>query len=418
MNIVILSLSDAVGGASAASYRLMDGLRKTGHSATLLVGRRTSGDKNVVQASPAWRLRIPFLAEAGQIFVNNGFCRRDLFRVSTGSFGLPLHRHPAVREADAVVIGWVNQGFLSLGELGRIHALGKPMLWIMHDMWNATGICHLPGRCTHFAGGCGMCPLLHGCAGKNDLSRRIFGRKRKAYAQMAGMKFVAVSSWLRGQCLRSPLMAGSSVEVVPNPFPADDFTPVPCMTRTQLGLPKQKHLIIMAAARLDDPVKDLPLAIETLNVLSDSGCGSDVAAVFVGTLAHAGALEGLRLPHVVLGPVYDAARLRQIYAHADIVLSTSHYETMGYTLLEGLAAGAYPIACGVGGQSGIITDAAHGTIVGGRNPSDIADAIAGALRHGHDRRLLHAMAKPFSDTAAADRIVRLLRVGDVGAHAM
>ncbi len=91
---------------------------------------------------------------------------------------MPLHKHPAVMEADVICLNWVNRGLLSLKEAERITALGKPVVWTMHDMWNMTGICHHAALCDRFSDECGCCPLLGHNGDENDLSRRVQLKKR------------------------------------------------------------------------------------------------------------------------------------------------------------------------------------------------------------------------------------------------
>ncbi len=132
-------------------------------------------------------------------WLDNGLHRRNLFKLDAARVGLPLHRHPWVREADVVCLNWVNQGMLSLGGVERIAAMGKPLVWTMHDMWCATGLCHHAGDCTRYREACGRCPLIERPPRTADLSRRRFERKQLAYGR-SGITFVAVSTWLAARC--------------------------------------------------------------------------------------------------------------------------------------------------------------------------------------------------------------------------
>ncbi|MDE6206599.1 MAG: glycosyl transferase, partial [Muribaculaceae bacterium] len=219
MKIVLINHSDTLGGASVVTRRLMHALRDIGHDAYMLVGRRLSDDPYVIQAAPTWRTRIPFLAETARIYIDNGFNRDDLFKVSLGSDGLPLSRHPLVRDADAIILAWVNQGLLSLDEIERIGALGRPLLWIMHDLWCATALCHHPATCTHYLRqsthdskeqGCHHCPMLHSRAAAKDASHRTWQRKKALYSNTP-IRFVAVSTWLAEKCRQSSLMANADI---------------------------------------------------------------------------------------------------------------------------------------------------------------------------------------------------------------
>ncbi len=510
--VVILNLSDSRGGAAVVSRRLMHALCDAGVDARMLVAHKGTDDPRVVVAAPAWRCKIPFLEEAANIYLHNGRCRADIFKVSTGRYGLPLSRHPLVAQADAVILAWVNQGFCNFADISRMARAGKRLIWIMHDMWNLTGICHHAGDCRAYERpeGCSHCPMLHSSAGAHDLSARTWAAKAKLYAH-AGIRFVAVSSWLAERCRRSPLFAGQELHTIGNAFPVDEFYTEARHSRASLGLPTEGKIILMGAARLDDPVKGLPYAVEALNLLADklsprtsasewngsrsganvekekydlrSGDGernslrdrdngidktngwrsennveeekndlrngvdgegernglknggnsivkkndwrkgegeknglksgekedSDVkvTAVFFGDLRDAHALDDLRLPHIHLGTV-DGDTARELYAHADIVLSTSLYETLPGTLIEGQAAGAIPVTFDRGGQRDIIRSDAEGRLIPFGNTAALATALATTLTAPTDKKALRAAATRFSSPTITSHLLPLL----------
>lgn len=565
--VVILNLSDSRGGAAVVSRRLMHALCDAGVDARMLVAHKGTDDPRVILAAPAWRYKIPFLEEAADIYLHNGRCRADIFKVSTARYGLPLSRHPLVAQADAVILAWVNQGFCNFADIRRMARAGKRLIWIMHDMWNLTGICHHAGDCRAYERpeGCSHCPMLHSSAGPHDLSARTWAAKAKLYAR-AGIRFVAVSSWLAERCRRSALFAGQELHTIGNAFPVDEFYTERRHSRASLGLPPEGKIILMGAARLDDPVKGLPYAVEALNLLADklsprtsasernnnttpinqengngekneaqsganveeeknnlrngnngdgeknilrdrdnginktngwrsgdnveeekndlrngdnsngeknslnnggnsvdkkndwirgegvkkglrSGDDGDgernglnngdnsvekkndwrrgdgeknglrsgekedsdmkVTAVFFGDLRDAHALDALRLPHIHLGTV-SGDTARELYAHADIVLSTSLYETLPGTLIEGQAAGAIPVSFDRGGQRDIIRSDAEGRLVPFGDTTALATALASTLTTPADKKALRAAATRFSSPTITSHLLPLL----------
>ncbi|MDE6286708.1 MAG: glycosyltransferase [Muribaculaceae bacterium] len=411
MKVTLINHSDCRGGASVVTMRLARALRDAGVDARVIVARAEGAERPSFVATAASRVATTaaFLAEEGMTWIDNGLSMKNLFALDAARAGLPLERHPWVRDADAVVLNWVNQGMLSLRGVERIAALGKPVLWTMHDMWNATGLCHHAGECRRYAEQCGNCPLMQCRSHGNDLSHRRYLRKMQCYDR-SGITFVAVSSWLAGRCRESSLMRNRRVEVIPNAFPVEEFGLDPAHSRTELGLPDDgRHIVVMGAARLDDPVKGLPLAVETLNRLAAAGYGERVLPVFFGALRDGHALDGLRMPHVHLGTVTDAAMLRSLYAHSRVVLSTSLYETLPGTLIEGQAAGAYPVTFGHGGQRDIIDAPLTGYIARDLDTADLASGIAAAIDREPDREALRAsVTARFAAPAVAGRYIELI----------
>lgn len=406
MKIAIISTSDARGGAAVVSLRLMKALRALGHDAYMIVGHKDSTDPHVHAVEARWRLKESFLAEHLRIFLANGLNRDSLFKVSIATDGLPLSKHPLVKEADAVILGWVNQGLLSLKEIGRIASM-KPTLWVMHDMWNLTAVCHYSEQCMQYteSPGCRRCPLLN--RGHNiptPLSAAAWRRKKKLYST-APLHFAAVSSFLAGRCRQSSLMKDCRVTVIPNAFPVEEFYTEPRRTRKELGLPEDKKIILMGAARLDDHVKGLPLAVEALNHVHEQG-HDDAVAVFFGDIRNPHALDGLRLPHITLGSITDPATIRELYAHATVLLSSSIYETLPGTLIEAQAAGCTPVTFDRGDQTDIIRNPELGYTA---PPFDTA-ALAAAIRKGLDtpccaQALRQSVMDKFSAQAVAQRYV-------------
>lgn len=401
--ILFLSTNDTLGGAAMVTHRLASALRRTGVDARMLVGRKDGDDAWVAQVG-SFRRKVAKVAERAEIFASNGFNRADLWKVSTARFGAAVASHPWVAEADAIVLGWVNQGFLSLGQLRRICEMKKLVVWWMHDLWGATGICHLPAGCTRYELGCGRCPLLHWERRMGDLSRAVWERKMDIFRRYP-IKFLAVSRWQREQCLKGSLLRGMDIEVLGHAFPVEEFTTEPAEASD-----RGKLRIVMGAARLDDPVKGLPVAIEALNLLAQEHpeLAERSEAVFFGGLADENAFEALRFPFRYMGRMAPD-ELRNLYATATVVLSTSRFETMGATLMEGMAAGASPVTFGVGGQPDIVTHGENGYIADYGSAQSVAHCLRLALESPFPRAEQHAsVASRFSEKVIAGRLLRII----------
>lgn len=383
MRIVIINRSDARGGAAVVSRRLMHALRDAGTDARMLVAEKLTDDPYVEKAGQQWRLKATFLAERAQIYQANGHDRSALFKVDTAAFGLPLENHPLVRKADVVMLNWINQGMLSLGSIRRI-AAEKRVVWTMHDLWNATGICHHPGTCDRFMGECGNCPFLGRRSSPRDISRHVLLKKRSLYLG-SDIRFVAVSNWLAEKCRQSSLLAGQSLSVIPNAFPMPkELTEDPM---TDSG----KITAVMAAARLDDDIKGFPVLIHALRNLPED-VASRLRIIFCGDIRDRYLLDNVCVDHEWLGSVPEKD-MRAIYSGARMVLSPSLYETLPGTLVEGQAYGALPVAFDSGGQRDIVTDGETGIL------ADFSDDKAATIR---------------SYTRAIERAVRML---DTTGHA-
>jgi glycosyltransferase involved in cell wall biosynthesis len=403
MKVLLVNHSDSLGGASVVTYRLMLALRDAGVDARMLVSRRSTDNQYVEVAASPRAVKAGFLAEA---LTNFAGCRSraNLFKVDSATFGLPLHRHPLVKQADVVILNWVNQGMLSLREIERID---KPVIWTMHDLWCATGVCHHVEQCDSYKRSCGNCPLVT-LPYSSDISHSTFRRKQRLYANK-DITFVAVSNWLAERCRESALLHNAHIETIPNAFPIEQFPLDATLTRAQLGLPEGRKLIVMGAARLDAPIKGFDIAIDALNEFSNRVEAKDAIAVFYGEIRRPELLDSLRMPHIHLGTISDRTRLASLYAHATAVISTSHYETLPGTLIEGQAAGCFPIAFDRGGQRDIITSPEVGWLAEYPSAQSIADGISHAMATQIDRTALRQnVITNFSAPAIAKRYIDLI----------
>lgn len=402
MRVTFVSHSDLIGGASVVTFRLMNALRALGVDARMIVYTKISDSPYVDTLSSRFMRGFKFMAERARIALSNGLSRKDLFKVSIANTGLAVYRHPWIVDADVVALGWINQGLLSLSGIKKLGRLGKPLVWVMHDMWCLTGICHHAYECDAYTEQCGNCPFLGAGAGEHDLSWHVHNRKASIYPHLP-ITFVAVSRWLAERAAQSSLLRNADVRVIPNAFPLQQFSTVPEHPSTLA--PQGRDLIVMGAARLDDPVKGLQYAVDALNHLFDNR--PDVArratAVFFGSIRNRSIIENIRFPHVFIDRVNDPRLLRDLYASAKVVLSSSLYETLPGTLIEGQASGCLPVTFGRGGQRDIITHLKDGYIAAYKDPVSLAEGIIWALDTPVPREQLRASVQQKFDAPQVAR---------------
>lgn len=387
--VTIVNRSDSLGGAAVVSFRLMNALREIGVDARMLVVHSTTGSPHVAVAGNALSRKYAFLAERLKIYLNNGRNRADLFKIDIANTGIDITRHPWVQQADTVCLNWVNQGFVSLPTVERLVKSGKRIIWTMHDMWNATGVCHHAGECRNYLQRCGNCPFTR-------LAASVWEKKRRLYAD-TDITFVAVSRWLADLCRESSLLRNADIRVIPNAFPIDQFG----FTKTFEGGPT----VVFGAARIDDPIKGLDIAIDALNIVHSQM--PEVKALFFGDIRQPEMLHRLAMPHTHIGR-QSPLGVQLAYRRSDVVLSTSLYETLPGTVIEGMAAGCTPVTFDSGGQTDIFDNGVSGFIAEYKNPESVADCVINALRDPLPRQSLHdEVARRFSAKSVAQRYLSL-----------
>ena len=409
MKVVIINKSDSTGGAAVVSHRLTHALRDAGVEATMLViDRDCTDDPWVVSYASPLADKTAFLAERLQIFVNNHFSRRDLFKADSGRYGRDVTRLQAVREADVIMLNWINQGAMSLKAVDRLCSMGKPVIWTMHDMWNCTGVCHYSFDCLSYTGQCGRCKYLNSRR-PGDLSRRTQLAKAELYSRHDNITFVAVSNWLARCCRESTLMADAPLEVIHNAFPIEKFG-YQRQTSGDITAARGKKVIVTGAARLDVEVKGFEYIIETSRYIARHmpDLAREIHLVLYGAIRNPELLKAIALPYTYLGLLHGMEAINNVYTQADVVLSTALYENLPGTLIEGQASGCLPVTFGAGGQADIVDHLSTGYIAEYRNPQSVAEGIKWALNAGIARQELHeSVRRKFSASAIARSYIDL-----------
>lgn len=410
MRVLLVNTSELTGGAAVAASRLTAALHRIGVEAQLVV-RDKQSDRSTTMRLP-WRLRLrwSFLWERLCIWVANGLSKRGLWAVDIANAGVDITALPAFREADVIHLHWVNQGLLSMKQIAKIVASGKPVVWTLHDLWPCTAICHHTLECDRFETHCHDCPqLCH--PGAKDLSWQVFERKMAAYGQ-GRLTFVGVSEWTAERARKSALVQGHDVCVIPNALPVEQFQ---CNdrheARRELNLPEDAAVIAFGAARIDQPMKGFPRLLEALRRLAADAQGPKPHLLLFGAIKDRSLLDSIPVPYTYVGSVAGPAALSRLYSAADVITCTSDYETFGQTLAEAMACGCTPVSFDRGGQTDIIHHLEDGYLARYADIDDFVNGLRWALQAKLPAaRLRESVVKRFSEETVARQYARLYKL--------
>lgn len=390
MKILLVNTSDLKGGAAIAAYRLMKTLNANGASAKMMVAEKLSDDKNVIQVGDTFQRNWSFYSERVNIFLRNRFTRNNLFDISTAKSGISITNRPEFKEADVIHLHWINQGMLSLDEIGRILSSGKKVVWTMHDMWAFTGICHHAGTCQNYISSCGMCPFL-ALPSASDISYITFLKKQKIYSK-GHISFVACSKWLKELASASPLAKGHSLVSVPNPIDTKEFHPMNKYSiRKDLNLPNNKKIVLFAAAKVSDRRKGIDYLIEAANVLSKRGKGN-ILFVVAGS---DGAEISTQLSYSSYNMGYvDSNKMVELYNAADLFVTPSLQDNLPNTIMESMACGTPCVGFNIGGIPEMIQHKSTGYVAKYKDAEDLANGISWVLEEA-DAETLSSNSREF-----------------------
>ncbi|MGI4806268.1 MAG: glycosyltransferase, partial [Janthinobacterium lividum] len=265
-------------------------------------------------------------------------------------FGQSVVNHPDVLAADIIHLHWVNHSFLNPKHLVELAKLNKPIVWTFHDSNAFTGGCHVRYTCDHFERSCGDCPVLVD-ANPNDISQKIWQQKNEAYQQL-NFQIIAPSSWMKASVLRSSLMKGKPINIIPNTLETNVFQPQNQQkARTSLNLPLDKFIFLTGfMPSKKDSHKGAAYLLESLELLAakNSINPNQIELVIFGN-RNTEDMPTFPFKTTFLGTIKDDEKLAACYAAADAFLIPSLEDNLPYTVMESLACGTPVITFTTGG---------------------------------------------------------------------
>lgn len=407
MNVLIVSTHDQQGGAAIAAYRLMEALNKNGAMARMLTIDKKSDNTNVVEVGSPLINKGRFIAERGVIYIQNGFSKKYLFDISLANTGVTITKHPEFKKADIIHLHWINQGMLSIREIGKIVATGKKIVWTMHDMWPFTGICHHAGECNHFEKGCGMCPYLNNPS-KHDISYTTFLIKQAAYFQ-GNIHFIACSNWLKELAVKSKLTTHYKVSAIANPINTELYKPKDkTELRKAMNLPIDKKIILFAAAKVSDKRKGIDYLVEASKIISHQKSNNILFLIAGGRSKEI--IVQLALPAISVGYV-SSADMPNIYNAADVFVTPSLQENLPNTIMESMACGTPCVGFNIGGIPEMIDHKQNGYIANYKDAQDLANGLLWVLKESASETLSNnarnKVVTNYSETTIAKRYLEI-----------
>ena len=361
LKIVHISHSDKQGGAAIAAFRHNEAFNQGDYSSKLLVINKTSGDKTVI--TPPINSSLIKIKKA----VFNKLNQRILSSLkpyaawSVATHGFDPKSWEVLKDADVIVIHWINGGALSINGIESILKLGKPVIWFLHDMWTFTGGCHYSLECEKYKDTCGTCPLFNnriGSTSENDFSHVQLIRKINHWTKYTNQYVFSPSKWLADCAQNSSLFKGNKIFVFRNCVNKDKYKPISqSMARKILNLPDRKKLVLFGADSVASPYKGwnfLKGALEKLDKES-------VECVVFGSTGDDVKLESnIKINYV--GKLFDDYSLILLYNACDVFVTPSIADNYPNVLIEAMSCGLPCVGFNIGGIPEIIEHRINGYV--------------------------------------------------------
>lgn len=406
MKVLIVNTSDIEGGAARAAYRLHCSLLEAGVDSKMLVQSKASDDFTVIGPVSKFekglgKIRPTLDAIPVKRYKNRS---KTLFSPSWFPYSNIVDRINEI-DPDVVHLHWIAGGLLPIEDLAKIKA---PIVWSLHDNWAFTGGCHIMWECERYQESCGACPRL--ASNKvNDLSRKIWLRKKKTFLKLPRMKVIGLSEWLSSSAKNSSLLKNNSVSCLPNPINTEMYAPYnKLQARELLGLPPGKKLIAFGAMNATGDInkgfKELAQALSQLP--------ADYELVVFGS-SEPEISQGFKQKSHYLGHLHDDITLRVLYNAADVMVVPSLQENLSNAIMESLSCGTPVVAFDIGGNSDLINHQVNGYLAEPYSTADLAKGIDWVLQHQSPDKLANnarqKVLENFESSLVATKYIDLYR---------
>lgn len=359
------------GGAYKAAYRLHESLMLQGVESKILVRTKLNPMSEVEEA---FGNPIEAFLSKGRNGINMLFSKGD---ITFDKFGTDLSKHPSVRETDILVLHWINS-FLSYKDIAKLGELGKPIIWVMHDMWLFTGGCHVDGYCGKYGKGCGNCPLIPG-EQEEDLSRLNFLKKTEMMRKL-NVTIIGPSEWIIGQAGKSDILRGKKIISIANTLDTTLFHPISDKEnlRRKYGIRQDKKVILFGAADngTENENKGFRFLREAFRYLE---VDKYVLLIFGNTGQSLNLPEELEV--IKAGYVAEEEKMVELYNVADVLVNPSSQESFGYTVCEAMACGTPAVGFPIGGIKEQISHKENGYLAKYHDAEDLAVGIGYCADH-------------------------------------
>jgi len=380
MRVLIINTNESSGGAAKAANRLHKGLRKIGVESFMLVRYKQSDDPYVIAIAnnKFWRF-----FENCRMYLN-AFPKLLYPKRVKGPFSLNWVANPFLfyyihkLKPDIINLHWINGGFISIPQIGKICSLGIPVYWTLHDQWPLTGGCHYADSCIKYKTlGCGSCPQLKSKFSK-DISYLTQYNKQLSYKNI---NFIATTNWMYDLAMDSEL-ANKNVTLIPLGLEMETFKELnQDKCRKKFQLPLNKKIILFGADNIDDERKGIKYLLQALELIRDN------KNIILATFGSKEQKVDTNIPIFNIGYVNGIDKMAELYNCCDVFVGPSLEEAFGQTFLEAMACGKPVIGFDKGGQVDLIQHQKNGYLAKYKDSQDLANGILWCLKNNNNGKL-------------------------------
>jgi len=398
LNIVLVNTDATLGGAAHACKRLWAGLKDRGHYASLLA-KRAEAESGVVVPSDLDPQATRSHERLAGLLRTYGVEEYSSWHVSLLGPHFPLASHPIVQEAEVINLHWVTD-FLSPRSVSDALALGKPVVWTLHDQRPFTGGCHYAGSCRQFEDLCRACPQL--LPEFRPLAETCHEAAIACLHKASNLTIVTPSRWLAGMARRSAVFRSLRIENIPYDIDMNVFSPASSgHVRGRFGWPEQAVVVLFGSHFVSDRRKGYDLVLSAVaRCLQNEKIASMVSReelVFAAFGSDGDALLDFDLPIHHVGLMSTENEMAELYQAADLFVCASRADNLPNTIMEAMGCGLPVLATSVGGIPEMVEDGYNGRLCTPDDPEALAVTLADMLQNQSVLAAMGTKAREFCE---------------------
>ena len=415
MKILIINTYDSMGGAAIAALRLLKAIKKQNIEIKMLVQTKKTDHNFIEQTSNNFfnkQKNFFYFAYERLLFKLK---ERDVsvrFAFSMANIGEDISKHQFVKEADIIHLHWINFGFLSINSLQKLFALGKPIVWTLHDMWAFTGGCHYAYDCKKYQTHCSDCNYYLKNSKEKDISYKVFENKIKLFGDV-NLNFVTCSNWLGNTAKESKLISKYNVTPINNAIDTNFFKPSDKkISRQKLNIPSDRKIILFGAMNMSDERKGFKYLKEALAILEKKPNTDKILILLFGKSSEE-LLKELPFEYHNIKFTNSQEDIVNIYNSADTYVIPSIQDNLPNTIVESHCCGVPVVGFDTAGISEMISHKKIGYLAEYKSSNDLAAGIYWTLFEANSQELSDNSRKyaeeNYSEIIVANKYINLYK---------
>jgi glycosyltransferase involved in cell wall biosynthesis len=289
-------------------------------------------------------------------------------------FGADIRGHHLVKEADVIYVHWVLYGFLNTQRLMQLARIGKPLVFVLHDMWFLTGGCHYSFACEKFKSACHNCQILPPPK-LIDRASLGFKKKSKFYNTFKNISFIAPSVWMKENADNSTLLKGKRIYQVYNSV-SKKFQKLQTNSfREENNIDEGKKIIGFGANYINSPYKGFAFLLAALKILGKMDETENMEILVFGSNLSETIINEIPFKVHYTGYLNTEEAICKAYNAMDVFVVSSIADNLPTTVLESLTCGTPVVGFKTGGIPEMVVHKKNGYLAEKNDVTDLCNGI-------------------------------------------